>query len=241
MSERNPAAERGYWRAAADNFRSSRMLVFAALICALRIAVKFFKIPLTAGLSLTFDCYVNSLGSLVYGPLVGLAVGAVSDTLGYIVKPSGAYFLPFITVEMMSSFLFGLFFWRREPTLPRLLAAKFTVNLVCNIIMTSVFIKWSMLLYYGIEEARAYAVVNLVRIAKNLVLFPAESVLIMLVFRAVLPVLCAYGLAPESGRLRPTRRDYLLAGGLFVLSVALVVFYWGFLKDFISAHNVKLW
>lgn len=241
MTESVSVLSRGYWRDAAGSFRSVRMLAFAALICALRVAVKFFEIPLAAGLNLSFDCYINSLGSLVYGPLMGLAVGAVSDTLGWLVKPSGEYFLPFMAVEMMSSFLFGLFFWRKKAGLPRCLAARFTVNLVCNIIMTSICVKWSMYLFYGIEEARAYALVNLVRIAKNLVLFPVESVLIAAVFRAVVPALCAHGLVGESGRLHPTRQDYLLAAALFALSVALVVFYWSFLRDFIAAHNVKLW
>lgn len=95
---------RSYWAEAARSFRNTRMLVFAALIVALRVAVKFLRVPLAAGLELSLDAYVNSLGSLVYGPLMGLAVGAVSDTVGCILAPTGAYFLPFILVEMTSSF-----------------------------------------------------------------------------------------------------------------------------------------
>lgn len=82
-----------YWRLAAENFFKSKMLVFAALICALRIAVKSLRVTIVPQtLYLTFDPYVNALGSLVYGPLVGLAVGAVSDTIGALLFPSGAYF-----------------------------------------------------------------------------------------------------------------------------------------------------
>ena len=67
-----------YWREAAKQLTIPRMLVFAALITALRVAVKMFKIPIATGVSLSFDCYVNSLGSMVYGPVVDLLVGAVS-------------------------------------------------------------------------------------------------------------------------------------------------------------------
>ena len=35
-----------YWKAAANAFRDRRLLTFAALIIALRVAVKFLKIPL---------------------------------------------------------------------------------------------------------------------------------------------------------------------------------------------------
>ena len=47
---------------------------------------------------------------MIYGPLVGLLVGAVSDTIGAVLFPTGAYFFPFIFVEMFSSFIFGLSF-----------------------------------------------------------------------------------------------------------------------------------
>ena len=82
MSNQN-VFSRNYWRLAAGELKNTKSLVFASFIIVLRIVVKAFKIPLAAGLSLTFDCYVNSLGSLIYGPVVGLCVGAVSDTLGY--------------------------------------------------------------------------------------------------------------------------------------------------------------
>ncbi len=242
MSASTPALSirsAAYWKSAARSFRSTPMLVLAALTVALRVAVKFFRIPLAAGLFLSFDCYVNALGSLVYGPLMGLAVGAVSDTLGCILAPSGPYFLPFILVEMSSSFLFGLFFWQRELSLPRILTAKFTVNTVCNIVLTSLFVKWSYRVFYGVEKAQGYALINGARIVKSLVLFPVEAVLIALVFRAAIPVLRSQNLLRGTPPLRPTRRDLLLAAVLFLLSVGLVLLYIFFLKDFIAAHNIQ--
>lgn len=228
-----------YWKDAARSFGNTHMLVFAALIVALRVAVKMARIPLAAGLSVSLDCYVNSLGSLVYGPLMGLAVGAVSDTIGCILAPSGPYFFPFVLVEMSSSFLFGLFFWQRELSLPRILTAKFTVNAVCNIFLTSLFVKWSYLVFYGAEKAQGYALINAARIVKNLVLFPVEAVLIAVVIRAAMPALRALGLLRGFDPLRPTRRDYWLAALLFLLSVGLVLLYVFVLKDFLAAHNLK--
>lgn len=228
-----------YWKEAAAAFRNTHMLVFAALIVALRVAVKFFRIPLAAGLFLSFDCYINALGSLVYGPLLGLIVGAISDTLGCILAPSGPYFFPFVLVEMSSSFLFGLFFWRRQLSLSRILAAKFTVNTVCNIVLTSLFVKWSYRVFYGVEKAQGYALINGARIVKSLVLFPVEAVLIALVFRATIPVLRAQKLLRGESPLSPRRRDYWLTAAFFLLSVGLVLVYVFFLKDFIAAHNIR--
>ncbi len=229
-----------YWREAAASFGNTRLLIMAALIVALRVAVKLVKIPLAGGLHLTLDCYVNSLGSLVYGPVMGLAVGAVSDTLGCMLVPTGEpYFLPFILVEMSSSFLFGLFFWKRPLSIPRILTAKFTVNLFCNIILTSACIKWEYYLgMYGAEGT--YSFITLVRIVKNLVLFPVEAILIALVLQSASPALRSLSLLPSDHPIRkPDWPDILLVAVMFLLSVALVLLYIFFLKDFVSAHNFK--
>lgn len=82
-----------FWRCAAGEFKNWRMLVFAAVIIAMRIAVKAVKIVIIPGaLNFGFDFIVNSAGSMIYGPLVGLLVGAVSDTIGAVLFPTGAYF-----------------------------------------------------------------------------------------------------------------------------------------------------
>lgn len=242
LTQQNPPIwSRAYWREAAAQLRSVNMLAIAALIVALRVAVKFLKIPLAAGLSVSLDCYVNSLGSLVYGPLMGLLVGAVSDTVGCALQGFAGYFFPFILTEILSSFIFGLFFWRRPLGAGRALAAKFTVNLVCNIILTSLLMKWYYYLYFGVEKAEAYNLINMVRIVKNLVLFPVEAVLITIILSALLPALRATHLVPATQkRVTLTKRHILLVVALSLLSVGLVLFYVFFLKDFVSSHNIKL-
>lgn len=232
-----------YWQEAANQLGDIRMLTIAALIVALRIAVKFFKIPLAPGLNISLDAYVNSLGSLVYGPVVGLIVGAVSDVLGCIVTGQmGEYFLPFILVEMMSSFIFGLFFWKRKITLTKVIVSKFTVNLVCNIIMTSLFNKWYYYLYFGIEKAQAYNIINGARIAKNLIMFPLEATIIVIVLTAALPILTRAKLVNSCSIEKPSNAKFILQiAALTVVSITLVLLYVFFLKDFVANLNIKFW
>lgn len=229
-----------YWRLALASFRSTQMLTFASLICALRVVVKLFRIPLAAGLTLSLDCYVNALGSVVYGPLVGLLVGAVSDTLGCLLFPSGPYFFPFIFVEMSSSFIFGLFLWRRKLTVNLVLLSKFAINLVCNIILTSIIMKWDYYFFYGIEKAEAYAVINLVRIGKNLVLFPLEAMLITLVLQAAIPALNRLNFSGlDPAQLRLEKKHYVMIAVLLLISIGLIVLYVNGGADFIKDHNFK--
>ncbi len=245
MNENMSIFSKKYWREAAAQLKDTKMLTIAALIVALRVVVKFLKIPLAEGLSISLDAYVNSLGSVIYGPVAGLVVGAVSDILGCIVTGKmGQYFPPFALVEMSSSFIFGLFFWRRKVSFTSTMAAKFTVNLVCNILLTSVFNKWMYYIYYGLERAEAYSIINGVRIAKNLVMFPLEATVIVVVFTAVLPVLARLRLVdPKLCEVkRPSNRHLITEIAVFTaLSVGLVLLYIFFLKDIIAELDLKLW
>ncbi len=241
IEKNNYVLSLGYWKDAARNFTDTKMLALAAMFIALRVAAKFLKIPLAAGLYITFDSYVNALGAMIYGPLVALAVGAVSDTIGCIVAPIGPYFLPFILVEMSSSFIFALFFWNKKITIPRVLLAKFSVNFVCNIILNSIFMKWSYFVFYGIEKADAYNIINLTRIVKNLIMFPFEAIVIAVFLNAFLPALHKLKLYKSDGkRVEVSKKDIIIAVLLAVFSVALILFYIFFLKDFVKAHNFKL-
>lgn len=238
IKEKNTSIiSKSYWLCAAKQFSNVKIIAVAAVIIALRLAVKLFKIPLAADLFLTFDCYVNAVGSFVYGPLVGLAVGAVSDTIGAILMPTGAYFFPFIFVEMFSSFIFGLFLWKRQLHVVRTVMSKFTVNFVCNIIMNSILMKWYYA-FFGIDTI--YPFINVARIVKSLVLFPLEGALIFAVLQAVLPALKPLGLTDGLYiKQKITAKHIVLMVVLTVLSIALVIFYYVFLKDYISAHNFK--
>ncbi len=230
-----------YWRDAAANLKNTRMLALAAMIVALRAVCKMLEIPLAPGLNINVAGLFNSVGAMVYGPVVGVVGAMVSDPLGYLLHPDGPYFLPFMLVDMSSSFIFGLLFWRRRLTVSRTMTAKFAVNMVSNIVLTSVIMKWYYLVYYGVEKAQAYNLINLTRIVKNLVMFPIEAILIAVVLGALSPALYRLRLLPEKPNLRLKAGHYILLAALTLLAVALVVFYVIYLKDFVKEHNFKLW
>lgn len=230
-----------YWRSAAANLKDTRMLALAAMIVALRAVCKMLEIPLAPGLNINVAALFNSVGAMVYGPVVGVVGAIISDPLGYLLHPDGPYFLPFMLVDMSSSFIFGLLFWRRPLTVSRAMTAKFTVNMVSNVILTSVIMKWYYLIFFGVEKAQAYNLINLTRIVKNLVMFPIEAILITVVLGALSPALYRLRLLPEKPNLRLVWWHYLLLAVLTLVAIGLVIFYVVFLKDYVKAHNLKFW
>lgn len=229
-----------YWREAVGNLKQPRVLVIAAMIVALRAICKMLEIPLGPGLNINVAALFNATGAMVYGPVVGLVGAIVSDPLGYLLHPDGPYFLPFMLVDMSSSFIYGLFFWKRNLSVGRTFGAKFAVNMVSNVVLTSFIMKWYYYIFFGVEKAEAYSLINLTRIGKNLVMFPIEAIFVTVALGALAPALHRLRLIGENPHLKLTWRHYVLVGVLTLLSIGLVLFYIYFLKDFIAAHNIKL-
>ena len=228
-----------YWRQAFSELKNTRTLVFAALILALRIAMKPLKIPIAADVNITFGFIVNALGAMVYGPVVALLSGALSDTLGYLVAPSGVYYFPFIVLEMAGSLIFALFLYSTDITPTRLILSKFCVNLFVNILLNEPI----MIRYYQLFFTSAYQPFVWIRIVKNIVMLPIEGLILMVVFRAMIPPLTRIGFTP-AGRtdLDYTKRHIILLAVLFVIGVASVtgyVIYDYNTKSFSASYTAK--
>ena len=91
---RTPLYAAAYWQQAADEFKNIRVLAFAGMVTALAIILESFPIYLLGqSLKIYFSFVVVSLGCACYGPLVGMGVGAVIDTLGFLLSSYGEPYL----------------------------------------------------------------------------------------------------------------------------------------------------
>ena len=174
---------KAYWAQAASEMDDLRMLLFAALMIALRVALKSVKIPIAPYLSINVAFFVNAYGAMVFGPVVAMWAAAISDTLGYILVPDGVYFFPFVFTEMAGSLIFALFLYRTEVTALRVTLSRFCVDFFVNVVLTTPI----MHLYYRMILGKNYALFDAMRIVKNLFMFPIESALLTAFLCLVIP------------------------------------------------------
>ena len=210
-----------YWKLAFAELKDTKMIVFAALILALRIAVKPLSIPIAGDLKEGIGFIINAFGSMVYGPVVALLSGALSDTLGYLLFPSGVYFPAYMITEMAGSFVFALFLYRAEITVPRLLLCRFTICLFVNVVLAYPIHVW----YYSVVMGKAYSMA-LIRVVKNIALFPIETVILAVVFRALVPPFRRLGyIYSGTEDLTFTKKHIALLVCLFVIGLGTVAGY----------------
>ena len=96
--------EKGYWRCAASEFGNPRTIVVAAMITALRIVIQGVSIPIIPNvLYISLGFFANALGSMIYGPLVGLVSGAISEIKPLAWQPGFAILLAAAILCLLSA------------------------------------------------------------------------------------------------------------------------------------------
>ena len=187
-----------YWREAAASLHSTRNLAFAALMVAAAIILSYFSIPVPVNenLKITFGFLARSTCALVCGPLLGLIYGFVEDILGFILKPSGAFFPGYTLTTMLGMLIYSLCFYRARITVARVFTAKLLTN-VMNVFLGSL---WSAILY----SSKGYWFYVAGSAWKNALMLIPQTIMLVVLFQALLPGLRRMGLIPNQleGRMR---------------------------------------
>lgn len=213
---------KAYWMQAASEFKKTKVLIFAALMIALRVVLKTISIPIGMDLRINTAFFINAYGAMVFGPVVAIVAAAISDTLGCLLFPTGIYFFPFIFVEIAGSLIFALFLYRTEITTTKVILSRFCICFFVNIVLNTPI----MMLYYSMIMGKYYPVFDLPRIAKNLCMFPIESFLLILFLRLVIPQTKRLGFVYcDTDKLRFTKKNVIVLVVLFVVGLASVCGY----------------
>ncbi len=187
---------RAYWKDAAAEMKGTRMLVITALLTALRIALKPLAIPLGPQLTIQTAMLATALGAMVYGPVVAIPAAIISDTVGFLIWPTGDYFLPFVLTEIASTMIYALCLYRSKVSPTRVILSRFFICLLVNVILQQIVFAWQYM-YLGNPEKAADAILGIMtvaRIFKNVAFFPIESLVLILFLRVLLPVTNRAGL-----------------------------------------------
>ena len=151
---RTPLYAAAYWQQAADEFKNIRVLAFAGMVTALAIILESFPIY-----------------------LVGMGVGAVIDTLGFLLSSYGEpYFPGYLITAMLSGLIYGVMLYQRKPTIPRLIVTRLLINYGSNVLLGSV---WKAMLY-----GKGYLYYLSTGMVKNTIMIPIEVALMWLALNA---------------------------------------------------------
>lgn len=231
---------KGYWADAAAELKSTKTLVIAALMIALRVAAKGIAIPIAPNLKLfNASLFINALGSMIIGPVVAIPAAFLSDFLGVLIwEGLGTYFLPYCLTEIASSFIWALLLYRQKPTPWHVMLGRFFICLFVNVLMGTGIDMLYQQYFYG----QATMALTLPRILKNLFMFPVETVVITLFLGLMIPITNRMGLTYTGTTIKESmnfgKKQIVLLVVLFVVGVGCVG---GYLVYNYNTENQASW
>lgn len=169
------------FKQSAKNLRSTRYLAIMAIFIALKVAQSGFFLPVGENLRISFGYLLISVEACIIGPIPALVSGFVTDIIGFIVFPSGAFFPGYTLSAMLNCFIFAIFLYQTRITIFKLFTARLLINVLINATLGSL---WTSMLY-----SKGFTYYFSVSIMKNMMLLPLEVFLLILVFKLVIPTL----------------------------------------------------
>lgn len=208
-----------YWKSAAWEFKSIKQITAASLLVALGIVIGMFDIRIIPNvLQVSFSYIAFSICSFITGPLMAIPCGIIADLVDALWHGYDLFF-GYTLSAVAQGVIFALFFYRRELTLPRIVAAKACVNLFVNVLLGSV---WRLMMMGG-----EYFYYVFVAGLKNLIMLPFEVIILVVLLRALIPPLRRLRMIPAGASLRVDRTDIILTCVLFALVIILAALYFG--------------
>ena len=113
---------------------------------------------------------LNSVASINIGPYVKIGFSGIPNQL-----MDGPFFFGFTFNAMLAAFIYGCFYYRRKLTIWRVLAAKFVVILIVNVLLNTL---WLDMLY-----GKGFLAILPMRAFKNLIMWPIDSVIFFTITR----------------------------------------------------------
>ena len=152
----------------------TKMLVTAGILIAMQIILSRFLSINAWNLKIGFAFVAVFVAAYFYGPVFSTTVAVVSDILGALLFPSGAFFPGFTVTALLEGLLFG-FLLHKKQTMPRIIAAVLIHQLVLGLVVNTY---WLSILY-----GTTFMAVAATRVVQCAIMIPVELVTISLLMK----------------------------------------------------------
>lgn len=129
---------------------------------------------------ISFNYLPIALGSMLFGPVAGSILGALSDILNFILAPKGPFYPGFTVNAIVTGLVYGFGLYRKRATLSRIIIIKVILVLGVDILLSTY---WLSDLY-----GQAFLALLPMRALKSIIMLPIDVAMLYFVLTR-LPVL----------------------------------------------------
>ncbi len=174
------------FKRSAQELKSVRCIVTIGLLLAAAVVLDGFgSVRIGEYLKINFTFLPLSMVGILFGPVAGLFAGLMTDVIGYLVNPVGAFIPWLMLITGLEGLIYGMVLYnikseKTVKTIIRIVAARFAVCLICNLTLNTL-----ALYSYGFISGESYSALLWARAGVNIITFCLGSYMMMAV---LLPV-----------------------------------------------------
>lgn len=162
----------------ARSLRRTHTLTTTGILLAIQMVLSSYGvIEVSDSLKISLAHLALAPTAMLFGPVVAGIQGALSDVLGFLIKPTGPYFPGFTLSAMLGGVVYGTMLYKTERRLWQVIAARLIIAVFINIGLNTVF----LVMLYGPAKLATLPV----RALKSIIQLPVDCVLLSAVCRIV--------------------------------------------------------
>ncbi|MBQ4266288.1 MAG: folate family ECF transporter S component [Clostridia bacterium] len=163
----------------------TRTLTTTGLLLAIQMVLSSYGvIEVTDSLKISLAHLAIAPTAILFGPVVAGLQGALSDVLGFMLKPTGPYFPGFTLTAALLGVIYGMLLYKTKRATWQIIAARVIVCLFVNIGLNTVF----LIMLYGPSRLATLPL----RALKNIIQLPIDCLLLGAVSKAVKRIPTSY-------------------------------------------------
>lgn len=155
-------------------------LVTLGILTGMTILLSYMFALQTPFIRVTFGFLPVALAGFLYGPWKSATVAALADIIGAGTFSAGSFFPGFTLSSFLAGYIYGFFFYKKRITLKYACVPFLLVTVLIHLGLNTCW----LVLYYD----RAASVIFMGRLIKNVICFPVEVGLFMLLYRQVIRI-----------------------------------------------------
>ncbi len=165
----------------AVEFKNLHTVVLCGLMGALSVILGMFASIHLGPFSITYAWIPNRIVDFMFGPVVGAVYGGIMDIIKFIIKPNGSFNLAYTAMAMLAGLVFGAILYKKPVSFMRIVFAQTLVKVFINVGMGTYLMAF--------ERGQAFMTLMPVRLVKNLIMIPLDSILLFVILTSIMKIL----------------------------------------------------
>ena len=163
--------------------RNKKIILTAVLLAMLIILSRFLSIK-TPILKISFAFVPTMLCAVWLGFKWTVLLNVLGDVIGATLFPTGPYFVGYTISTAIAGFIYGIFLYRKEEN--SYSDKQFFIRLILSTVLVAIIVNMGLnTLWTSITSGKAFMVLFLTRIVKQLIMIPIHIIVIVFIEKAL--------------------------------------------------------